>query len=164
MKQWFWDTVPYARLHGTFWVEPDEAERQAQRRQLLAAAAGQEGGGADEAATAAAAAALDFAAWEDAFAQVAAKARATPAKAGPGAGKASTNIIDSKRAYNINILMGSKIKIPVSQSAAGRRKRLHRAWAPTSAVGAGLLTRPPRLRGPVALCRRARCRSFARAW
>lgn len=39
------------------------------------------------------------------------KAKATPVKA--AAGKQQQSIIDSKRAYNINILMGSKIKIPV---------------------------------------------------
>ncbi len=40
------------------------------------------------------------------------KAKATPVKATTG--KQQQSIIDSKRAYNINILMGSKIKIPVS--------------------------------------------------
>lgn len=44
------------------------------------------------------------------------KAKATPAAARPGK-QQQQSVIDSKRAYNISILMGSKIKIPVRGAA-----------------------------------------------
>ncbi len=47
MKQLFWDTIPYARLHGTFWVEPDPDEAAAAAAAATAAAADQSGGEAD---------------------------------------------------------------------------------------------------------------------
>ena len=60
------------------------------------------------------------------------KAKATPAPGNrPNDKKEKQAIIDSKRAYNINILMGSKIKIPVRLA---RVYAQHAQHAPTRLV------------------------------
>lgn len=61
---------------------------------------------------------LDWSEVEDAFAAVV-KAPKTPAAAAAKSGGSKQEaVIDSKRAYNINILMGSKIKIPLGDLRA----------------------------------------------
>lgn len=83
---------------------------------------------------------LDFGFIEDSFAQVVKAPKAPGAGGGPGGkgggAKAQTAIIDSKRAYNINILMGSKIKIPIDQLRAAVVSLDPRAFASEEAVAA----------------------------
>ncbi|KXZ42876.1 hypothetical protein GPECTOR_113g288 [Gonium pectorale] len=107
LKTIFWDSIPALRLHSTFWVEPDEDE---QRGQPAAEGEGEGEGGAGESGGEGPTT-LDWSLMEEMFAVVAKQPRATASKT--PAKQAQQSVIDSKKSYNINILMGSKIKMPV---------------------------------------------------
>ncbi|EFJ47096.1 hypothetical protein VOLCADRAFT_105316 [Volvox carteri f. nagariensis] len=138
MKQLFWDTIPYARLHGTFWVEQDLDEECKGPSDAAAATGSQQAGevpeGEGEEEGGEGPPSLDWSLMEEMFAQVI-KARATPAKTSNNS-KQQQSVIDSKRAYNIGILMGSKIKIPVDALRARVVQLDPRAFDSEEAVGA----------------------------
>eukprot|EP00798_Chlamydomonas_sp_ICE-L_P020827 gene20827-27657_t len=85
MKPIFWDVVPVARINATFWVADAKDDSEDTPE-------------------------IDFENIEKHFAQVHKVAAAPKA-----AVQKQTAVIDSKRAYNMSILLGGKVKIPIDQ-------------------------------------------------